>query len=65
MKKCFVLSYSYKQNKFIIMATTEVKRKAAVNKSRAKRRVSEIKRLNSSPVIKKVTPEEIKAQFGK
>lgn len=47
------------------MATTEVKRKAAVNKSRAKRRVRDIKRLNSAPVVKKVTPEEVKAQFGK
>lgn len=46
------------------MASTEVKRKAARNKSRAKARVATIKRLNGSPVIKKVTPEEIEAQFA-
>ncbi len=47
------------------MATTEVKRKAAVNKSRAKKRVKTIKRLNAQPIVKKVTAEEVKALFGK
>ena len=46
------------------MAVTRLKRKSAKNKSRAKARVKTIGRLNSSPVIKRVTPEEIKAQFS-
>ena len=46
------------------MATTELKRKAARNKSRAHLRKDTIKRLASKPVIKKVTPEELKAQFA-
>ena len=45
------------------MATAELKRKAARNKSRAAARKSKIKRLSAAPIIKKVTPEEVKAQF--
>lgn len=45
------------------MASTELKRKAARNKYRAAQRVATIKRLSSTPIIKKVTVEELKAQF--
>lgn len=45
------------------MASTELKRKAARNKSRVVVRNTAIKKLTATPVIKKVTPEEIKAQF--
>ena len=47
------------------MATTELKRKAAKNKSRAGLRKATMKLLQSTPVIKKVTAEELKAQFDK
>ena len=46
------------------MATTELKRKAARNKSRAGVRKANIKTLTATPIIKKVTAEEIKAQFA-
>jgi hypothetical protein len=46
------------------MASTEVKRKAARNKSRAKARVATIKRLNGTPIIRKITAEEVEAQFA-
>ena len=45
------------------MATTELKRKAARNKSRAGVRKANIKVLTQTPIIKKVTIEEVKAQF--
>lgn len=45
------------------MATTELKRKAAKNKSRAGLRKATIKTLTATPIIKKVTVEELKAQF--
>lgn len=46
------------------MATTELKRKAAKNKSRAGLRKATMKVLTATPVIKRVTAEELKAQFS-
>jgi len=46
------------------MATTELKRKAAKNKSRAVARKAKMKLISATPVIKKVTTEELKAQFS-
>ena len=45
------------------MAVTRLKRKGKKNKSVAKRKTDDIKRLSASPVIKKVDVEEIKAEF--
>ncbi len=45
------------------MASTELKRKAARNKSRVIVRATAIKVLTATPIIKKITPEEVKAQF--
>jgi hypothetical protein len=47
------------------MASTELKRKAARNKSRVIVKANAIKKLTTAPVIKKITPEEVKAQFTK
>jgi len=45
------------------MASTKLIRKAQKNIARANNRKAEIKRLVSSPVIKKVDIEELKASF--
>jgi hypothetical protein len=45
------------------MGATQLKRKAARNKSRVVERNTAIKVLTAKPVIKKVTAEEIKEQF--
>ncbi len=47
------------------MAATRLVRKAQRNRSRANSRTATIKRLQIKPVIKRVDPEEIKAQFEK
>ena len=47
------------------MAITRLERKGRKNKSRAKARVATIKRLSSTPVIKNVDIEAIKASFEK
>ena len=46
------------------MASTRLQRKARRNKSRAKKKVADIQRLNSKPVIKNVDVEELKKQFA-
>ena len=46
------------------MASTELKRKAARNKSRVVNRKIAVKKLTATPVVKKVTPEEVKALFN-
>jgi Zn-finger domain-containing protein len=46
------------------MASTELRRKAQRNRTRAKDKVQTIKRLGFTPVIKKVDVEELKAQFS-
>lgn len=45
------------------MASTRLIRKAQKNIARANNRKAEIKRLVSSPVVKKVDIEELKASF--
>ncbi len=45
------------------MASTKLIRKAQKNIARAKNRKVEIKRLVSSPIVKKVSIEELKASF--
>lgn len=47
------------------MASTRLQRKARRNKSRAKKKVADIQRLNQKPVIKNVDIEEIKKGFSK
>lgn len=46
------------------MAVTQLKRKDRRNYTRANNKVNEIKRLTLKPNIKKVTVEELKAQFA-
>lgn len=46
------------------MAVTRLERKGRKNKSVAKRKTDNIKRLSASPVIKKVDVEAIKAEFA-
>ena len=47
------------------MASTRLQRKARRNKAKAKKKVAEIQRLKSKPVIKNVDVEEIKKEFAK
>ena len=47
------------------MGVTRLKRKDRRNKSKANNRVSRIKQLTATPVIKNVDVEAIKASFGK
>lgn len=47
------------------MAVTRLERKGRRNISRAKNRVSNIKRLNTVPTIKNVDVEAIKKEFAK
>jgi outer membrane biosynthesis protein TonB len=46
------------------MAVTRLERKGRKNKSRAKARVATIKILNTTPVVKNVDIEAIKAEFA-
>ena len=45
------------------MAVTRLERKGRKNKSVAKRKTANIKRLSAAPVIKKVDVNQIKAEF--
>lgn len=47
------------------MAVTRLERKGRVNKARAKNRKEVIKQISTTPIIKKVDIEELKAQFSK
>ena len=47
------------------MASTKLIRKARTNVARAKNRKAEIKRITATPIIKKVSVEDIKALFTK
>ena len=46
------------------MAVTRLKRKDRKNKARANNRIARIKKLNATPVIKKIDTDAIKASFG-
>ncbi|MFC3810164.1 hypothetical protein [Lacihabitans lacunae] len=47
------------------MGVTQLKRKSRKNRAVANNKMDTIKRLTSKPTIKKVTAEEIKAEFAK
>jgi hypothetical protein len=50
--------------KYIIMASTKLKRKGLRNKMRAIKKQADIKLLNAKPVIRNVDVEAIKKEFA-